>query len=168
MMTSNQPFKKTLELHYHPFLHGKGISEATAQEFGVGYCKQGTMKGRIVFPLHTPQGVLVGYIGRSVDPKAKAKWFHLKKFLNPALELFNIHRLTGHHRVCYLCSNPFQVLMLKQDGTPNAVSMTGPQVSPTQVDLIKEHFQEVFLRVSPALQKAVGGALRNAGVRAYL
>ena len=168
VMTSNEPFKGSLELHYHPYLMGKGVTEETAQFFGVGYCKSGTMRGRIVFPLHNPRGILVGYIGRAVDPKAKAKWFHLKKFVCPAWELFNLHRVKDNFRVGYLHSNPFQVLTAKQEGTQNAVAMTGPQLSQTQVGLISQYFQEVNIRVSPALEKGVREALRNAGVRAYL
>ncbi len=166
--TSNKPFNKALEVHYHPFLHGKGITEETAQRFGVGYCKKGTMKGRIVFPLHNPRGQLVGYIGRSVKPDAKAKWFFLKRFVNPALELFNLHRLVGRFRVVYLCSNPFRVLSLYQEGTENTLSMTGPQLSQAQAALLRASFQEVYLKASPGLEKQVNRTLRNAGVRVYL
>lgn len=55
----------------HEMIQSRGISEATAGEWGVGYyrSKQGTasMDDRIVFPLYE-DGILLGYTGRTVLP----------------------------------------------------------------------------------------------------
>lgn len=168
MTTSkNKPFNKTLQMGYHPFLHGKGITRATAEFFGVGYVKRGTMKGRVAIPLHNPEGVLVGYIGRAVNDKAKAKWFHLKKFLNPSLELFNLHRVAEQHSAAYLFSNPFLALKAWQEGETKALAMTGPILSIPQATLLGQHFEMVVIKVSPTLQGKVAERLKETSLKVY-
>lgn len=60
----------------HEMIQSRGISEATAAKFGVGFFPgKGSMAGRIVFPLHEC-GSLVGYAGRTTLPVSDAnpKW----------------------------------------------------------------------------------------------
>jgi DNA primase len=51
----------------HPFFLEQGLEPRTVEHFGLGYCRRGLMKGRIVIPLHDSQGRLVGYAGRLAD-----------------------------------------------------------------------------------------------------
>jgi DNA primase len=60
----------------HEMIQSRGISEATAAKFGVGFFPgKGSMAGRIVFPL-TECGSLVGYAGRTTLPASETnpKW----------------------------------------------------------------------------------------------
>lgn len=63
-------------ISYHPYLEARGITEKTAAEFGVGfYGGKGKLTGRIVFPVHSPEGKLLSYIGRTIsdDPERRAE-----------------------------------------------------------------------------------------------
>jgi len=60
----------------HEMIQSRGISEATAEKFGVGFFPgKGSMVGRIVFPL-SECGSLVGYAGRTILPVSDTnpKW----------------------------------------------------------------------------------------------
>ena len=61
------PFTLTgIDVH-HPYLAERGVTPETAHHFGIGlFPKRGCMEGRIVFPIHDEEGVLVAYAGRSV------------------------------------------------------------------------------------------------------
>ena len=52
----------------HPYLSARGISEWTADTFGVGfYAGPGLLSRRLVIPIHDEVGHLVAYCGRSLD-----------------------------------------------------------------------------------------------------
>ena len=59
-------FRLTLK-HGHPYLENRNIDAETAKYFGIGYCSKGIMQGRIAIPIHTSEGKLVAYCGRSVN-----------------------------------------------------------------------------------------------------
>jgi DNA primase len=68
--TVNKPLGFTLKdvNPAHEMTQARGISEATAASWGVGYFPgKGSMANRIVFPLHE-NGNLVGYAGRTTLP----------------------------------------------------------------------------------------------------
>lgn len=54
----------------HPYLLGRGFTAETIENFGLGYCSRGLMKGRVAIPLHDRDGWLIGYAGRLVDEVA--------------------------------------------------------------------------------------------------
>jgi len=61
-------FQLTELLGQHPYLVARGVDEATAAWFGIGYYPgPGFLRGRIAIPIHNVAGELVGYAGRSVD-----------------------------------------------------------------------------------------------------
>ena len=83
------PLGFALELdRRHPYLARRGIDDATADHFGVGYCRgRGLLSGRVAIPVYDQDGRLVAYCGRVVDggepryrfPSGFAKsqvWFH--------------------------------------------------------------------------------------------
>jgi DNA primase len=51
----------------HPYLRTRKFSDATIDEFELGFCSKGYLKDRIAIPLHDQQRRLVGYAGRIVD-----------------------------------------------------------------------------------------------------
>ena len=61
----NPPLTFALKLDpEHPYLAERGLSAELVAEFGLGYCKRGTMAGRICVPIHDAAGELVAYAGR--------------------------------------------------------------------------------------------------------
>jgi DNA primase len=51
----------------HPYLRNRKFTDATIEEFELGFCSKGYLKNRIAIPLQDQQGRLVGYAGRIVD-----------------------------------------------------------------------------------------------------
>lgn len=62
----------------HPAVLALGFPAEIAQSLGVGFAPKGTMRGRVLMPLRSPEGRLLGYAGYSptLDPPLKlpGKW----------------------------------------------------------------------------------------------
>lgn len=88
---SNPPLTFTLKTldPSHPSLGALGLSEATVQDFGLGFCSRGLLKGRIAIPVHNAGGELVAYAGLSPDAPAAERYLFPPKF-HPQLEVFNL------------------------------------------------------------------------------
>ena len=99
----NEPLKFALTLDpAHPYLTGRGVSEATISRFGLGYCDRGVMKGRICIPIHDERGRLVAYAGRwaGLNPPSGEPRYRFPRGFRKRLVLFNYHRaLTTSHLV---------------------------------------------------------------------
>lgn len=54
-------------VHDAPQLQEAGMPPHVAKALGAGYAPRGTMAGRMVFPLRTKDGKLVGYVGFNED-----------------------------------------------------------------------------------------------------
>ena len=75
----------------HPYLADRGITGKTAIEFGVGfYPGPGLMRGRLVIPIHSTEGELIAYCGRSVDQTQPR--YRLPPAFAKSETLFNMHR----------------------------------------------------------------------------
>lgn len=57
----------------HDAVQRLGLSPETAAALGIGFAGRGTMKGRVLIPLRTADGALVGYAGfaAALDPPLK-------------------------------------------------------------------------------------------------
>ena len=61
-----KPFKALENLeHEHDAVQALGINEYVAAFVGIGYCKKGIMRGRVVVPMRDKEGKLLGYCGYS-------------------------------------------------------------------------------------------------------
>lgn len=141
---TNKPLTFTLQKidHRHPYLSERGITEATAQEFGIGFFPgKGSMHGRIVIPIHNATGELVAYAGRSIDgsePRYKfPAGFHKSR------ELFNLHRVVGEPSVV-LVEGFFDCMKVAQAGFP-CVALMGSTMSAAQEKYLADHFGLVVL-----------------------
>jgi DNA primase len=93
---ANKPLGFSLTLDSsHPYLAERGIPPELVESFGLGYCGQGIMAGRVCIPIHDADGRLVAYAGRWVGaedpPEGKGK-YELPAGFRKELELFNLHR----------------------------------------------------------------------------
>jgi len=124
----------------HPYLQGvRGISRATAEHFGIGYCKHGLMAGRIAIPLHDEKGVLVSYSGRSVDGSEPRYLFPAG--IKKSRLLYNYYRVKKHLRTTGLIvvEGFFDVFRLYQvAGVRDAVALMGSHASSRQLELLSE------------------------------
>lgn len=134
----------------HPYLKSRGFHSETIRHFGLGFCNRGLMKGRIVIPLHDPDGHLIGYAGRVVDDKAiseKNPRYRLpgrrerngtviefkKSFL-----LYNLHRIQRPVSDLIVVESFTAVWWLHQWAYPSVVALIGSDCSNAQARLIFE------------------------------
>jgi len=100
---------KTLDPN-HAYLKERGLEKETIKEFGLGYCKRGLMKERIVIPIHNEKGELVAYAGRypGDPPEGESKYKFPAKF-KKSLVVFNLNRVKNKAKNCK-CQVLFPVL----------------------------------------------------------
>lgn len=129
----------------HPYLRARGIDDATAAEYEVGYyAGPGLMQHRLVIPIHDGAGRLVSYCGRSLDgsdPRYKfPAGFAKSRFL------FNLHRAmaTGQTTVIVV-EGFFDCLKVHQAGFRSVVSLMGSVLSKRQLELLVGRFTTVTL-----------------------
>lgn len=129
----------------HPYLASRGISEATAREFGIGfYAGPGLMSQRLVIPLDDEAGRLVGYCGRSLngsEPRYKFPASFAKSQV-----LFNLHRATATRQsTVIVVEGFFDCLKVYQAGFSSVVALMGSALYEPQHRLLSQRFRQVVL-----------------------
>ena len=121
--------------HGHPYLKVRGITEETACKFGVGYFGgNGSMKGRIVFPIRDLTGELAAYAGRSIDDSIDPRWKFPSGF-RKSLELFGILEAAEKPMIA-IVESFWGVLALHQAGI-SAIALMGRSMSQDQLALLE-------------------------------
>jgi hypothetical protein len=140
---TNKPLTFALKgIQYCDYLGKRGITKATADEFGVGlFPGKGIMTGRVLIPIHDKEGTLMAYAGRALngqDPKYK-----LPPHFHKSLLIYNLHRVGDLVDTVIVVEGFFSVLWLTQCGFPNVVSLMGHSISDAQLELL--NFRKVIL-----------------------
>ena len=112
------------------------ITEDSIKKFALGYSEKQDM---VTIPVHSPDGMTLGFVGRSIE---------VKEFKNtPGLPkgkiLFNLHRVKSSSTV-YVVESSFDAIRLDQVGFP-AVATLGANVSASQIKLLAKYFNNVVL-----------------------
>lgn len=105
---------------------------------------------RIMFPIHSPSGKIVGFGGRSVDSQSKAKYIN-----SPQSKIFNKSKLLyGYHiakesiyreKKIIVCEGYIDVIMLHQAGFRNAVATLGTALTNEHIPLLKKGDPQIIL-----------------------
>ena len=112
------------------------ISSVSVAKFELGYSEKQDM---ITIPVHSPDGLCVGFVGRSVEGKE----FKNTPGLPKSKILFNLHRIKNSDRV-YVVESACNAIRFDQCGVP-AVATLGSNVSNFQTDLLKKYFNNIIL-----------------------
>ena len=123
----------------HPYLKQRGLSADTIRTFGIGYCRNGLLAGRIAIPVHNAKGQLVAYAGRwPGEPPNPEPRYKLPKGFRKSLELFNLHRATqaDARLPLVVVEGYFGCCHVWQAGHRRVVSLMGSMLSKAQEDLI--------------------------------
>ena len=109
----------------HPYLASRGIGEATAREFGIGfYAGPGLMSRRLVIPIEYEAGRLVGYCGRSLDGSEPR--YRFPAGFAKSQVLFNLHRAIATGRpTAIVVEGFFDCLKVHQAGFGSVVALMG-------------------------------------------
>ena len=146
---ANKPLTFTLRgiEHKHPYLESRGVDEAMARRFGIGYFPgRGSMQNRIVIPIHNERGELLAYAGRAADDRSEPKYKFPSGF-HKSLELYNLNRTIGEdnpRKRVVVVEGFFDCLKVSAAGLP-CVALMGSSLSETQEELLVRHFKGVFL-----------------------
>lgn len=112
------------------------IYEESVRKFSLGFSEKQDM---VTIPIHSPTGIPVGFVGRSIEGKD----FKNTPGLPKSKVLFNLHRIRTEDRV-YVVESSFDAIRLDQCGFP-AVATLGSNVSNIQTDLLKKYFNSIYV-----------------------
>ena len=118
------------------YYNGRVITEASVKKFALGFSEKQDM---VTIPVHSPDGIEVGFVGRSVEGKD----FKNTPGLPKSKVLFNLHRVKTSSKV-YVVESSFDAIRLDQCGFP-AVATLGANVSNFQTDLLQKYFNNIIV-----------------------
>ena len=118
------------------YFKSRGIEGQSIVDFDLGYSKN---MGMVTVPVHSPDGIPIGIVGRSIEGKE----FKNTPGLPKSKTLFNLHRVKKSDRV-YVVESSFDAIRLDQVGLP-AVATLGANVSGTQIELLQKYFNNIIV-----------------------
>ena len=141
----NTPLKFRLDKleRKHPYLIGRGLSEETIIDFGIGYCSKGTMEGRIAIPIHNLKGEVMGYAGRfpATELPADTLKYKLPTGFRKSQELFNCDRAfrESPDKPLLIVEGFFDAMKIHDHGYKKVVALMGNTMSQVQEEIIRQH-----------------------------
>lgn len=118
------------------YYHNRKITDQSISKFKLGYSEKQDM---VTIPVTAPDGMYVGFVGRSVEGKE----FKNTPGLPKSKVLFNLHAVKTSTKV-YVVESSFDAIRLDQCGLP-AVATLGANVSGQQLGLLQKYFNNVIV-----------------------
>ena len=118
------------------YFNQRSITKASVEKFDLGYSEKRDM---VTIPVHSPDGMPVGFVGRSIEGKE----FKNTPKLPKSKVLFNLHRNKSSSKI-YVVESSFDVIRLDQIGFP-AVATLGANVSNIQIELLRKYFNNIII-----------------------
>ena len=120
------------------YFKSRGINEDSMHYFKLGYSSK---QGMVIVPVHSPDGLPVGLVGRSISKKV----FKNSTNLPRSKTMFNIHRAKkiGDHVI--IVESSFDAIRVHQSGFPNVVATLGGHISPDNINLLNRHFNKIII-----------------------
>lgn len=128
-----QALESSRAMNYYQY---RKITQGSVEKFQLGYSEKQDM---ITIPVHAPDGMLLGFVGRSIEGKT----FKNTPGLPKSKTLFNVHRIRAESKV-YVVESSFDAIRLDQVGIP-AVATLGANVSNFQIELLQKYFNNIFV-----------------------
>lgn len=119
------------------YLKNRGFSEETLGYFDVGYSAK---KDMTIVPMHDPKGMLVGFVGRSIEGKE----FKNSNNLPKSKTAWNFHRAKKHGSSLIIVESSFDAMRVHQAGYPNVVALLGGHVTQYHLAQIDRTFETVI------------------------
>ena len=117
------------------YFKGRGINKDSVIRFKLGYSQTQDM---VTIPVHSPDGLCLGFVGRSVE----GKQFKNSTDLPKSKTLFNLSRNKRVDKV-FVVESSFDAIRLEQVGA-HAVATLGATISKEQRKLLKQYFIQVI------------------------
>ena len=141
------------------YFKSRGINEEGIDYFDLGYSKN---MGMVTVPVHSPDGLPIGIVGRSIEGKKFKNSTNLPK----SKTLFNVHRAKkiGSHII--VVESSFDAIRIYQAGFPNVVATLGGFLSNEQHQILNRYFNKITIMTDAdeagrALGLSIANKLRN-------
>lgn len=122
------------------YMRGRGFADETLEYFRIGYSAK---RDSIMVPMHSPEGLPIGVIGRSLEGKS----FKNSKGLPKNKTAWNYHRAKREGDTVIICEASFDAMRIHQAGYRNVVALLGGNFSKTQEQQLARAFNTVVLMV---------------------
>jgi len=120
------------------YFESRGINQESMNYFWLGYSAPTNM---VSVPVHSPDGLPVGLVGRSISEKK----FKNSTNLPRSKTMFNIHRAKKIGDNVIIVESSFDAIRVHQAGFPNVIATLGGHISTENIGLINRYFNKVTL-----------------------
>lgn len=120
------------------YFNSRGINQDSMIYFGLGYSKNMNM---VTVPVHSPDGMPIGIVGRSIEGKSFKNSTNLPK----SKTLFNVHRAKRIGAHVIVVESSFDAIRVHQAGFPNVVATLGGFLSTEQQNLLNRYFNKIII-----------------------
>lgn len=137
------------------YFMSRGINHESMDHFELGYSANMNM---VTVPVHSPDGMPIGIVGRSIEGKSFKNSTNLPK----SKTLFNIHRAKriGGHVI--VVESSFDAIKIHQSGFPNVVATLGGFLSKEQHHLLNRYFNKITIMTDADLAgRELGSSIAN-------
>jgi 5S rRNA maturation endonuclease (ribonuclease M5) len=127
--------------HVEPqdYMYGRrGFTRETMEYFEIGYSVKRDM---IIVPMHDPNGVPVGFVGRSREGKVFKNSDNLPK----SMTAWNFHRAKRCGDTVIVVESSFTAMQVHQAGYPNVVALLGGSLSVHHIEQLDKTFSTVII-----------------------
>ena len=116
----------------------RGINHESMDYFDLGYSEKQRM---VTVPVHSPDGIAVGIVGRSIEGKS----FKNSTNLPRNKTLFNLHRAKRIGSTVIVCESSFDAIRIHQSGFPNVVATLGGFLSKENIENLNKYFTKIII-----------------------
>ena len=141
------------------YFESRGINEESMKHFALGYSSAMNM---VITPVHSPDGMPVGLVGRSISEKR----FKNSNGLPKNKTMFNLHRAKKLGGIVIVVESNFDAIRVHQAGFPNVVATLGGHISNDNINLLNKYFTKIIIMTDSdeagrSLGKNIANKLRN-------
>jgi DNA primase len=138
------------------------INSDAIDHFNLGYSQK---QGMVTVPLHSPDGIAVGVIGRSIQGKS----FKNSPNLPRNKTMFNLHKAKREGGTIIVVESSFDAIRLWQAGFPNAVATLGGSISDTNINHLNKYSSTIIImtdndKAGISLGETIANKLKNKNV----
>jgi DNA primase len=120
------------------YMHGRHFEDETLRYFRIGYSGK---RDAVMVPMHSPDGLPIGVIGRSIEGKDFKNSRNLPKRKVP----WNYHRAKREGDTVIVCEASFDAMRIHQAGYRNVVALLGGSLSPDCQRLLARNFNTIVV-----------------------
>lgn len=120
------------------YMYNRSFASETLQYFRIGYSGK---RDAIMVPMHNPDGLPIGVIGRSVEGKD----FKNSKGLPKNKTAWNYHRAKREGDTVIVCEASFDAMRIHQAGYRNVVALLGGTFSAYQQQQLGRAFNNIVI-----------------------